>query len=86
MSDKSVYLAIRVSKHGHGEACLCSSREEAEKKLFEVVMTLYAHEHATIKAAKNYSDLSEVVSKQTGLPFKIRIIETNIEGTWFQLI
>jgi hypothetical protein len=58
MSDKSVFLALRISKHGHGEACLCSSREEAEQKLFEIIMPLYAHEHATLKAVKNCSDLA----------------------------
>lgn len=86
MSEKSAFLALRFNKNGHGEACLCSSREEAENKLFEVVMTLYAHEHATITHVKNYAELEAVFSKQTGLPFKMRIIETHADGPWFPVI
>ncbi len=86
MSDKSAFLALRFNKNGHGEACLCSSREEAEQKLFEIVMTLYAHEHATVKSAKNYAELDAIFSKQTGLPFKMRIIETSIDGPWFAVV
>ena len=84
MYDKC-FLAIRVAHNGTAEARLCSTREEAETNLYEVAMTLYAHEHATLKSAKNYADIAAVVSKQTGLPFKIKIIETSIGGKWFNI-
>ena len=86
MSDGTAFLALRFNKNGHGEACLCSTREEAQKKLYEIMMMLYAHEHATVKSAKNYAELEAVVSKQTGLPFKMRIIETHADGPWFPVI
>lgn len=82
MSDKPLYLSLIIRKTPGAEACLCSSRESAEQKLFKLVKDVFSHECPSLNAVETYKALDALVREEDGLPFSIQIAEVKIDGPW----